>query len=232
MYNNKRFLAIIPARSGSKGLPDKNIKEMNNKPLIAYTIEACIRAQVFDEILVSTDSIQYADIARKYGASIPFIRPQYLSSDTAATYDVILHVIHQLETLGRTYDYFMLLQPTSPLRDEKDILQSIEILFNNSANSVVSICEVEHPVQLMVKLNDKGRLDFCFNDKKQMRRQDSLQQFRINGAIYLCSINYFLKHKSFYGERSYPYMMNKIASIDIDDMDQFEIAEALLKKSF
>jgi len=228
MYNNKSFLAIIPARSGSKGIPDKNIKEINNKPLMAYTIETCQRAKVFDEIIVSTDSMHYAKIARAYGASIPFIRPEHLASDSASTLDVILHVLHELNALGRTYDYFMLLQPTSPLRTEENIIQSIDVLFNHDANTVISICKLDHPTNLTVQLNAVGRLDFVFDDSKQVRRQDIESEFRINGAIYLCNIDYFLKYKSFYGEKSHPYIMSKLSSIDIDDIDQFKLVEAFM----
>jgi N-acylneuraminate cytidylyltransferase/CMP-N,N'-diacetyllegionaminic acid synthase len=229
MYNNKSFLAIIPARSGSKGLPDKNIKKLHDKPLMAYTIEASIKAKLFDEIIVSTDSAVYAQTAISYGASVPFLRPSHLATDEAATYDVIIHVVEELRQLGKTYDYLMLLQPTSPLRNKKHILESIEVLFNHDAHSVVSICEVEYHDYLKVTLDDKGRLSYGTSDKKQIRRQDTGSQFRLNGAIYLTQVSSFLYYKSFYQEKTYPYIMNTLESIDIDDRYQFKLAEYMMQ---
>ena len=124
MYKNKTFLAIIPARSGSKGVKDKNIKEINRKPLMAYTIEACKNSGIFDEILVSTDSVRYARIAEGFGASVPFLRPEKLASDQASSNDVILHALDEMMCIGKTFDCFMLLQPTSPLRNEIHIIES------------------------------------------------------------------------------------------------------------
>jgi N-acylneuraminate cytidylyltransferase/CMP-N,N'-diacetyllegionaminic acid synthase len=229
MYKNKSFLAIIPARSGSKGLPNKNIKQLYNKPLMAYTIEAVIKAKLFDEIIVSTDSTAYAQTAISYGASVPFLRPPNLATDDAGTYDVIIHVVEELRCLGKTYDYLMLLQPTSPLRNEKHILESIAVLFDYEAHSVVSICEVEHQDYLKVTVDDKGRLSYGASDNKQIRRQDTDREFRLNGAIYLSQVSSFLCGKSFYQEKTYPYIMNTVESIDIDDEYQFKLVEYLMQ---
>ncbi|WP_070001144.1 acylneuraminate cytidylyltransferase family protein [Cellulosilyticum sp. I15G10I2] len=230
MYHHKSFLAIIPARSGSKGIIDKNIKRMNDKPLMAYTIEAAVKAQIFDDIIVSTDSMEYAKTASAYGASIPFIRPKELARDTTSTYEVILHVLQELKFQGKTYDYFMILQPTSPLRNERHITQSIDVLLSCEADAVVSICELEHPSFLNVCLHTNGALDFPLSSSENLRRQDVAKEYRINGAIYLCKTSYFLKQKSFYGEKTYPYIMSQIASIDIDNMEQFKHAEWLMQR--
>ncbi|WP_333860845.1 acylneuraminate cytidylyltransferase family protein [Clostridium sp.] len=226
---NKSFLAIIPARSGSKGIVDKNIKEMNDKPLMAYTIESCIRSKIFEDIIVSTDSKKYAKIAEKFGASVPFLRPKELSTDTASNHDVILHVLDKMKKIGKYYDYTVLLQPTSPLRNENHILESVDKLLSFNANSVVGMCEVDYPSGINVILDSNMRLDFLFDDSKNRRRQDIKREYRINGAIYICRTSYFLKYKSFYKEKSYPYIMDKISSIDIDDMYQFEFAKFILK---
>ena len=127
MYN-KKILAIIPARSGSKGLKDKNIKILNGKPMIAYTIEAARNSKVFYDIIVSTDSQEYADIAVEYGAKVPFLRPSYLSKDQTTTNDVIEHTIKELKSIGKEYDCFMILQPTSPLRKDSDIIGALEMI--------------------------------------------------------------------------------------------------------
>jgi len=225
---NKSFLAIIPARSGSKGITDKNIKEMNKKPLIVYTIDACIKSKIFDNIIVSTDSKKYAQIAESYGGSVPFLRPQNLSTDIASSNDVICHVLDEMKKAGKLYDYIVLLQPTSPLRNEKHILESVNKLLSNDANSIVSICEEDHSSNINIVLDSNMRLDFIFDDRKKVRRQDMKKEYRINGAIYICKTNYFLKYKSFYGEKSYPYIMDKVSSIDIDDMYQFEFAQFIM----
>lgn len=230
MYHNKTFLAIIPARSGSKGIIDKNIKRMNDKPLMAYTIEACMKSGIFDEIIVSTDSMEYADIAKQYGASVPFLRPDNLATDEAATIDVILHVLNKLKDLGRTFDYFMLLQPTSPLRNEKHILESAKLLLDKGADSIVSVCKLQHPVCLNVKLDNRGYLKVPFKDKEQIRRQEVPEEYRINGAIYLTGTKFFLKNRSFYHGKTLPYVMNVLTSIDIDDEFQFKFTEYVMKK--
>lgn len=228
MYANKSFLAIIPARSGSKGIVDKNIKEINNKPLIAYTIDACIKSGIFDNIIVSTDSIKYAKIAESYGGSVPSLRPKELSTDEASSNDVILHVLKEMDKMGKSYDYIIFLQPTSPLRNENHIIESVNKLLKYNANSIVSICEVDHSSSINIILDSSERLDFLFDDSKKIRRQDMKKEYRINGAIYICKTNHYVKYKSFYREKSYPYIMDKMSSIDIDDMYQFEFVKFII----
>lgn len=232
MYRGKSFLAIIPARSGSKGLTDKNIKELNNKPLMAYTIEAAIESNIFDDIILSTDSSYYAEIGKKYGATVPFLRSENLSNDEASTKDVIFDVINELRIIGKNYDFFVLLQPTTPLRNKKHIKESVDILIDNKGNSVVSICQLEHSSSVNVTLNPKNRLDFVFNDLKNIRRQDFQTEYRINGGIYICKTDFYLTYESFYMQGSYPYIMDKISSVDIDDIYDFMYAEYLMKRSY
>ncbi|MCT4619056.1 MAG: acylneuraminate cytidylyltransferase family protein [Marinisporobacter sp.] len=228
MYNNKKFLAIIPARSGSKGLKDKNIKELNRKPMIAYSIEAALKSKVFDYIIVSTDSKKYAEISQEYGANVPFLRPDNLSNDEASSIDVIEHTILELEKRGQIFDYFMLLQPTSPLRTKEDILESIKLVFEKKANSIVSVCETEHSPLWCNILDEKLNLDNFLNKDLVGRRQALPTYYRLNGAIYLSKIDYFIKCRDFYKEKSYAYIMDKKNSIDIDDIIDFKIAKALL----
>ncbi len=229
MYSQKRFLAIIPARSGSKGLKDKNIRMLNGKPMIAYTIESAIESNIFDDIVVSTDSEIYADIAIKYGADVPFLRPDYLSSDEATTNDVIEHTIRELEKLGKIYDYFMILQPTSPLRTIEDIIGAVKLLFEKNANSVVSVCETEHSPLYMNVLDETLSMDNFLSQNVKSRRQELPKYYRLNGAIYLCKLDYFLEYKNLYKEKSYAYIMENKRSIDIDDELDFLIAETLMK---
>lgn len=226
MYNNKRFLAIIPARSGSKGLKDKNIKKLNGKPMIAYTIEAAKNSRVFDDIIVSTDSQEYADISIKYGASVPFIRPDYLSTDEATTNEVMVYTLNKLKESGIEYDYLMILQPTSPLRQPEDILCSVRLLFEKDANSIVSVCEAEHSPLYMNTIDETLSMDgFLPNDIKT-RRQELPKYYRLNGAIYLCKLDYYLEDGDLYKEKSYAYVMGRKNSIDVDDELDFEVAES------
>lgn len=141
-----RSIAIIPARSGSKSLPDKNIKDLNGKPLIAYSIEAAIASDVFDTVMVSTDSEKYALIARSYGAEVPFLRSNRTSTDTASSWDTVLEVLDKYEVQGKTFDSFCLLQPTSPMRISDDIKAAYEVFVLKSAFAVVSMTELEHPM--------------------------------------------------------------------------------------
>lgn len=224
-----KILAIIPARSGSKGLKDKNIKELNGKPMITYTIEAAVKSGIFEDVIVSTDSQLYSDISRKYGATVPFLRPEYLSNDTATSTDMIIHAIKEMYKMGKRYKYFMLLQPTSPLRTKEDILKARKLLFEKDANSIVSICEAENSPLYMNLLNESLSMNEFLAKGIKTRRQDLDKYYRINGAIYLCKVDYFLKYKDFYKEKSYAYIMDKRSSIDVDDEVDFIIAESLIK---
>lgn len=229
MYRGKRILAIIPARSGSKGLKDKNIKLLNGKPLMAYTIEAAQKSNIFDDIVVSTDSKEYAQVALQYGASVPFFRPELLATDTTTSTEVILHALDELKEQGQTYDYFMLLQPTSPLRNEMDILKSIDLLLEKNANAIISVCECEHSPIFTKQLDSDYKLDGFLSHIENSRRQDIEPYYRLNGAIYLSDVAYFNEYRYFYSHKSYAYIMKKINSIDIDDLNDFMFVEYLLK---
>ena len=229
MYNNKKILAIIPARSGSKGLKDKNIKELNGKPLINYTIEAAIKSNIFDDIIVSTDSEEYGEIAKKAGANVPFLRPTKFSEDTSTTNQVIEYTLEKIKIEGKSYDYFMILQPTSPLRNYRDIQRAIKLLFDKKGTSIISVCESEYSSQLMNILDETLSMSSFLSRENNKRRQEFTKEYRLNGAIYLCEVDQFLESKSFYGEKSYAYIMEKVNSIDIDDELDFKIAEVLME---
>lgn len=225
-----KILAIIPARSGSKGLKDKNIKTLNGKPLVAYTIEAALKSGVFEDVVVSTDSEKYKKISEEYGAWVPFLRSGNLAKDNISTNDVIEEVLLKLKDVGKEYDSLMILQPTSPLRDKDDIQNSVKLFYEKNANAVVSMCECDHSPLLTKALDENMQLDGFLSDLKQTRRQDFEKFYRLNGAIYLIKVNYFLRCKDFYKENSFAFVMNKKKSIDIDDIYDFEYAEFLMKK--
>lgn len=225
-----RNIAVIPARSGSKGLKDKNIKLLQGKPLIAYTIEAAKNANLFDEIFVSTDSLEYAQIAREWGASVPFLRSDELSSDTASSVDVVKDAIINYQKIGEIFDTVALLQPTSPLRKPEDIINGYEIFEKNNAQAVVAVCEVDHsPLWCNTLPGDHSLENFLRQDLINVPRQSLPTYYRINGALYLINKDYLMSTNNIYSGKCYAVIMPKENSIDIDDAIDFKIAEAFIK---
>lgn len=224
-----RNLAIIPARSGSKGLKDKNIKILNGKPLLAYTIEAAKESGVFDEIMVSTDSREYADIAKQWGANVPFLRSDELSNDTASSWDVVKEVIERYKNLGITFDTVALLQPTSPLRTSNDIIEGYNVMKVKEANFVVGVCEMDHsPLWANTLPGNLSMENFIRPEVVEIPRQSIPTYYRINGALYIVKVDYLTKAPYLYGERSFASIMNKENSIDIDDQMDFDFAKLML----
>lgn len=222
-------IAIIPARSGSKGLVNKNIKDLNGKPLIAYSIEAAIESKMFSTVFVSTDSELYAEIARKYGAEVPFLRSEETASDTASSWDVVEEVLMNYRNLNKTFDTFMLLQPTSPLRTSQDIVQAYNEMNEKDASSIISLCEMDHsPLQSNVLPENLSLDHFIRSESRGKRRQDMDTYYRFNGAIYLAKVPFFLENHDIYRENCYAYLMNKHNSVDIDDEYDFAIASAIM----
>ncbi|GBF12456.1 cytidylyltransferase domain-containing protein [Tepidibacillus sp. HK-1] len=223
-------LAIIPARSGSKGLKDKNIRLLNGKPLLAYTIEAAKESGLFEEIFVSTDSKKYAEIAREWGASVPFLRSDELSTDTASSWDVVKDAIKRYQDLGKELDTVALLQPTSPLRTAEDIIAGYNKMKERDANAVVAVCEVDHsPLWSNTLPEDSSLNNFINRDLIEIPRQSLPTYFRINGALYIVKTQYLMMTENIYTDKSFAIVMSKEHSIDIDDEMDFIIAEALMK---
>lgn len=225
-------IAIIPARSGSKGLKDKNIRLLNGKPLLAYSVEAALESEMFDEVMVSTDSEKYAGIARDYGANVPFLRSSELSSDTASSKDVILDVLMRYESLGKTYDTFALLQPTSPLRTALDIINAYEFFEEKKALAVVSVAETDHSPLICGTLpEDRSMVKFIKDEFKDKPRQAFETYYIINGAMYIASVEYYREFGDFYKERCYAYVMKREVSVNIDSEMDFYVAKAIFSKS-
>lgn len=225
-----RNLAVIPARSGSKGLKNKNIKIFAGKPLMVYTIEAAINSEQFECVHVSTDSLEYADIARKSGADVPFLRSKMLSTDEINTWDTVRFVINEYRRLGEMFDTITVLQPTSPLRNADDIIAAFHIFEEKKAEAVVSVCETDYSPLLCNILPENGSLNNFIDLNIVGRRQQLPQYYRINGAIYIQSVESLMRKENLYGEKSFAYIMDKENSIDIDDNYDFTIAELLLLK--
>lgn len=228
MINDKKILAIIPARGGSKRLPRKNILNLAGKPLIAWSIEAAKNSQYIDSIFVSTDDKSVASISAEYGLNVPELRPAELASDEASTEDMLLYTLNKF---GDGYDVIVLLQPTSPLRTVTDIDNAIEHFINKNAFSVVSVTPCEHSPMWSNNLPADGNMGAFINKKAIKRSQELAQFYRLNGAIYIFDIKKFLQYGEIcYTDKSFAYEMTNINSVDIDTKLDFEIAEFLLRK--
>lgn len=225
----KNMLAVIPARGGSKGLSGKNIKLLNGRPLIAYSIEAALESKLFQKVIVSTDDNEIAEIAKQYGAEVPFMRPKELSGDAVSSDDVILHAIYFYEEKGKDFDYVCKLQPTSPLRNAKHIREAYHMMISRNANYIVSVCECEHsPLWSGVIGADLGLENFIREEDKRACRQAFEKYYRLNGAIYFGKVKNFEKEKNFMGHGSIAYIMNQENSVDIDSELDFLFAQTIL----
>lgn len=223
---NKTFLAIIPARGGSKRLPKKNLLDLCGKPLIAHSIEAALKSKYISKVIVSSDDEEILNIAKEYKAD--FIkRPDELASDTATTFDTLKHTLENVEK----YDYVVLLQPTSPLRTEKHINEAIELLEEKNADAIISVCEMEHSPLWSNTLDENLDMsNFLRDEVLNKRSQDLPKYYRLNGAIYICKTEKLLENKGlFVKENIYAYKMDKKHSVDIDEDIDFIIAKEIKK---
>ncbi len=224
-----RNIAIIIARSGSKGLKDKNIRLLNGKPLMAYSIEAALQSGCFDTVMVSTDSRKYGKIAKEYGAEVPFYRSKETSKDSTSPWDVVKEVLDRYKERGEEYDTFALLQPTSPLRNAEDIRNAYQEFAEKKANAVVSMCELECSIHLVNKLPKSLSMKGFITEKQyNKRRQEIRPYYRFNGAIYISKVRTFYKHMNIYEDKCYAYIMDRNRSYDIDSEFDLKIVEAIL----
>lgn len=223
-------LAVILARSGSKGIKDKNIKLLGGKPLLAYSVEAAQESKVFECVHVSTDSLEYADIAKAYGADVPFLRSEELASDQAGSWEAVEEVLEKYSTLNRFFDMVTLLQPTSPLRTAEDIIAAYEIFRRPEAKAVVSVCETDHSPLLENVLPVDGSMEKFQRVETYMTRQQMDTYYRINGAVYMVDRKFLQEDHNIYRKGCYAYIMDKKKSIDIDTQFDFEMAEFFLGK--
>jgi len=221
----KKVLAIIPARGGSKGLPRKNILNLNGKPLIAWTIESSLKSKYIAKTIVSSDDDEILEISKKYGAGI-LKRPKELATDTASSEVVVKHAI---ESINENFDYIILLQPTSPLRDVENINNAFENLFEEDATALISVCKIDNKILKAFKKNKDGFIEGISNNEYPFkRRQDLPKTFISNGAIYIVKVDKFLENNSFLTDKTISYMMNEIESIDIDSMKDLEKTNRLI----
>ena len=197
MIGDKRLLAVIPARGGSKRLPRKNLLDLAGKPLIAWTIEAALGSKYIDRVIVSTDDDEIAEVSKDFGADVPFMRPVEYATDNAKSVDVVLQLLEQLEIQNEKYEYIILLQPTSPLRNTENINESIELLIKRQCAGVVSISEAEHSPLWSNTLPDDDSLSGFLDELIINKRSQDLEKFyRLNGAIYLCNSKRLIQEKT------------------------------------
>lgn len=223
-------LAVIPARSGSKGLKDKNIKLLNGKPLMWYSIKVALQSGFFDTVMVSTDSAKYADVAISCGADVPFLRSKELSGDNASSWAVVKEVLDDYASRDIVFDSVMLLQPTSPLRIVEDIKNAYSILSSKNANGVISVTEMDHSPLWSNTLPEDLDLDSFIKKENNVPRQLLPKYYRYNGAIYLIKNTLFkdlLQSESW--TKLFGYIMPKNRSVDIDDELDFVVAEEIMK---
>jgi CMP-N-acetylneuraminic acid synthetase len=224
-------LAVIPARGGSKRLPGKNIKHLVGKPLIQWTIDAATESGVFDRVCVSTDSDEIAQVALECGAEVPFLRPSELASDTSTTASALAHFVETFERLeGCSVSYVGLLQPTSPLRNSVDICNADRLLMAGNLDAVVSVCQLEHPIQWCNRLGPDESLKGFIGPGNNRRSQDQETYYRLNGAIYFCRTSVAMNLETLYDDSvaSRAYVMDQMRSVDIDTALDFAIAETVI----
>jgi CMP-N-acetylneuraminic acid synthetase len=226
MYEDKRILAIIPARGGSKGIKNKNIYPIKGKPLLAYTVEAALKSRFIDYVMVSTDSEAIAEAARSCGAQIPFMRPKELAGDKSRTIDAIVDAIEKLRVQGEVFDTLVLLQPTSPLRDSSDIDGALELFYREKEMSLLSVTEVsENPI--LYRKMEGNRLFPILNQSSTVRRQDFDKYYRVNGAIYINAVKEITPETSF-NDNKIGFIMPAEKSVDIDSMEDIDRVIGLL----
>lgn len=219
-------LALIPARGGSKGIPRKNVRNLAGKPLIAWTIEAALDASRLERVVVSTDDDEIAAVARDWGADVPFMRPAELATDEATGFSPVLHALEQLPG----HDDLILLQPTSPLRGSAAIDAFLAFAHDSGAPAAVSLRKVaDHPAWMFAR-DDDGRLDPLMGGGKADRRQELQDLYILNGAMYWGRSDWLAAHTSFVDPATRGFVMEDTDSVDIDTMQDWALAEAMLAR--
>lgn len=221
------LLALIPARGGSKGIPRKNIRPFKGRPLIAWTIAAARLAKGIDRIVVSTEDAEIAEIAKSWGADVPFLRPAGLAEDTTPGMDVVFHTLAQLPE----HDDILLLQPTSPLRQTEDIESIIALRERLAAPAAVSVSDIGHPPQWLYRIDDRSRLEPLLDMRPVGRRQEGGRAFMLNGALYLARTDWLRTHGSFISSDTVAYVMPPERSVDIDTPLDWHWAEFLMSRT-
>ncbi|MBI2064465.1 MAG: acylneuraminate cytidylyltransferase family protein [Candidatus Yanofskybacteria bacterium] len=232
MYKNKKILAVITARGGSKGVQRKNIKPLNGHPLISYVINTAKGSKLIDQVIVSTEDKEIAEIAKKYGAMVPFMRPLELASDTAKSLDVLLHAVKYLEQVNKyKADIIVLIQPTTPLSITQDIDDCIKKLVDTRSNSCTTVAEVVERPEYMYSIKNNKAVAYVKNRDPEARRQDLSKLYISNGAAFAVKRNILVNKNMLVDEGNHTaVIMPRERSVDINEPLDFKIIEALLAK--
>lgn len=224
----KRILAVITARGGSKGIPGKNIKNLAGKPLITWTIQEAKKSTLITDLIVSTDDENIATVCREEGVEVPFIRPINLAEDSTPHLPVMQHAVKEMEKLrGYVYDYVVILQPTSPFRKGEYIDETVRLLISEGTDSAVSVYEIDgsiHPMRIK-QLDGNRVLSYCMEEIEGARRQDLPQAFKRSGDVYAMTRKCLMELNMLYGHSVAGYVVPKERVIDIDEPDDWLVAE-------
>jgi pseudaminic acid cytidylyltransferase len=225
---DRKAIAIIPARGGSKRIPHKNIKDFLGKPIIAYSIEAALESQLFDDIIVSTDDEEIAKVAREYGASVPFMRPKELADDFTGTGDVINDAVKWLNNSGKNYDYICTIYATAPLLQPKYLIEAFNKLINTDATNVFPATSMPFPIQRTFKINKNGRCEMFCPENFMTRSQDLEEAFQDAGQFYIKKQG-TESNEIMFGKDSIPIIIPRYLVQDIDTLEDWKRAEIMYK---
>jgi len=223
-----KCVAIIPARGGSKRIPRKNIKEFHGKPLIAYTIQVALESKLFERVIVSTDDEEIANVAKKYGADVPFVRPKELSDDFTGTGDVVKHALEWLKAEGETYDYVCTIYATAPLLQPRYLLEGYNALKDSSAINAFSATSMPFPIQRTFKINNDGRCEMFTPEHYMSRSQDLEEAYQDAGQFYWTRVDE-KSDETMFGKDSIPIILPRHLVQDIDTLEDWKRAEIMYK---
>ena len=230
MFRGKKILCVIPARKKSKGIKNKNIQKINGKPLIYFPIKASLQSKLIDKTIFSSDSKIYQKLALKFGAKSPFIRSSKLSKDTTPSFDVIKDILFKLKKNQIFFDIIVLLEPTSPFTESKDIDNALKIMIDGKFISLVSILETsKYSIDFQFKKFKNNKIKALNTKNIHKRRQDVKKTYILDGSIYISSVNDFLKNRGFLSNKTFGYELAKWKSIEIDDEYDLMLSRMIYK---
>jgi N-acylneuraminate cytidylyltransferase len=221
-------LAIIPARGGSKRIPRKNIKNFLGKPIIAYSIEAALKSDCFDEVMVSTEDEEIAEIARQYGAKVPFLRSEKTANDFADTEDVIFEVLENYHNLGKDFDNICCLYATAPFVTSERLVEAFKLM-NENVDASISVVEYSFPIQRSIRVGETGHIELNFPEYINYRSQDLPKTYHDAGQFYFAKVKTFKEEKTLWCKRTAPLVLSELEVQDLDTMTDWQLAEMKFK---
>ncbi|MBI5807006.1 MAG: pseudaminic acid cytidylyltransferase [Ignavibacteriales bacterium] len=222
--NKSRKIAIIPARGGSKRIPRKNIKDFLGKPIIAYSIEAAFASDLFDEVMVSTDDPEIAEVARKYGAKVPFIRSKKNSSDFATTADVLIEVLGEYKKIGEEFDYLCCIYSTAPFITAEKLKNSFNLMFEKDADAVIPVVKFSYPIQRALRISKNYHLEYLWPENINKRSQDLEETYHDSGQFYWIKSRKIFQSRQLLQKKTIPFIVSEMEVQDIDNIDDWQIA--------